>query len=680
ILNGDASNNDGFLGFTDPASNSYLKAYLGGDELGGFELTMGDSNTTSSYSWDGIRLGGTYDGPDPLDTGKFFVDAASGNVSASGTLQVFSTSSLNSVKLSSLTSAPDSTAGNLYFNSSDGKFYGYTADGNAIDLGATGSGSTNWSFDTNYGTSVLTPSTTIPVWLKDAVYASSSLIVSDNVTLGNSTTEDVVSINAKVGINSSTPSELLTIAGGNILHTASGDPILKGGIGSDTVYDVYVSGKYAYTGGSSGLQIIDISNPASPSLVGSYTTASSALKVYVSGKYAYVAEGDAGLQIMDISNPASPSLVGTYDAPPSDSINGVYVSGKYAYVSINSYGLQIIDISNPSLPNLVGSKYLGGTSYVYVSGKYAYIGSNDLFIVDISDVTNPTLEGTYSDFIESRGAYVSGKYAYIACTNEGLYIVDISSSTAPGYVGSYDTDGFANDVYVSGKYAYVADYFWGLKMIEISDPTNPILVGTGTVSNAILNVFISGKYAYTGNDVSGLQIIDINGLETPAMYAGNIQSNALTITENVDVGNNVYIRNALNVGSGGIMTDGNLSINNTSTASYIGGSLGIGTTTPWALFDVINKLTADSSGNLSASGTLNIYGNTTLLDSLSATSNTSSLRSLKLSSLGSAPDTTAGNIYFNSILGVPAVVVATGHMTPTMEHQSLLLLLLFRCG
>ena len=97
-------------------------------------------------------------------------------------------------------------------------------------------------------------------------------------------------------------------------------------------YGVAVSGSYAYVADyNSGLQIIDISNPASPSRVGSYDTPGYACGVAISGSYAYVADGGSGLQIIDISNPASPSLVGTYNTP--DYARGVAISGSYAYVA-----------------------------------------------------------------------------------------------------------------------------------------------------------------------------------------------------------------------------------------------------------------------------------------------------------------------------------------------------------
>ncbi|MCX6778720.1 MAG: hypothetical protein NTU97_00620, partial [Candidatus Magasanikbacteria bacterium] len=94
------------------------------------------------------------------------------------------TSSLRSIKLSSLTSAPDSSAGNIYFDSVVCKFYGYTSAGNVVDLGATGSGVNDWGrFGTTYGALALMTSSTYPVWFDGAIFASSTMNLSNNLTI-----------------------------------------------------------------------------------------------------------------------------------------------------------------------------------------------------------------------------------------------------------------------------------------------------------------------------------------------------------------------------------------------------------------------------------------------------------------------------------------------------------------
>ncbi len=51
----------------------------------------------------------------------------------------------------------------------------------------------------------------------------------------------------------------------------------------------------------SGLEIVNISNLASPTLAGSYDTPDYAWDVFVSGGYAYVADNESGLLILDVS-------------------------------------------------------------------------------------------------------------------------------------------------------------------------------------------------------------------------------------------------------------------------------------------------------------------------------------------------------------------------------------------
>lgn len=72
---------------------------------------------------------------------------------------------------------------------------------------------------------------------------------------------------------------------------------------------------------------IDISNPASPAIVGNLDTPSEARDVVVSGTHAYVANLTSGLRVIDISNPQSPHTVGSV---PTTLALGVARSGTYA--------------------------------------------------------------------------------------------------------------------------------------------------------------------------------------------------------------------------------------------------------------------------------------------------------------------------------------------------------------
>ena len=279
-------------------------------------------------------------------------------------------------------------------------------------------------------------------------------------------------------------------------------------------YGVYVTGGHAYVAdGESGLQIINVSNPASPTMTGSYDTPSSARDVYAAGGTAYVANFSSGLQVIDVSNPASPTLAGGYDTP--DIALDVYVTGGYAYVANNFSGLLIINVSNPASPTLVGSYNTPGNAYgVYVTGGHAYVadGLSGLRIINVSNPANPTLAGSYNTPGQALGVFVAGGTAYVADLGSGLQVIDVSNPANPALAGSYNTPGSAMDVYVSGGYAYVADGNSGLQIIYVSNPTSPTLAGSYDTPGYAGGVFVTGGYAYVADGSSGLLNFDISGL------------------------------------------------------------------------------------------------------------------------------------------------------------------------
>jgi len=291
-------------------------------------------------------------------------------------------------------------------------------------------------------------------------------------------------------------------------------------------YGVYVSGNYAYVAdGSGGLKIIDISNPTSPTLIGSCGTSGSAYDVYVSGGYAYVANvsiDSYGLKVIDITDPTHPLLVGS--CYTSGSPHGVFISGNYAYVADGSGGLKIIDISNPTSPTLIGSCDTSGWAYdVYVSGGYAYVADGECAefkIINISEPTSPYLVGSCYTSQNALGVYICDNYAYVADNWGGIKVIDITDPTNPILITSFNTQGNAQGVYINRSYAYVANGVGGLKVLDISYPTSPKLIGTYDHSgNGLLDVFVSGNYAYAIDDLEGLKIIDISDPTSPALVA-----------------------------------------------------------------------------------------------------------------------------------------------------------------
>jgi len=336
------------------------------------------------------------------------------------------------------------------------------------------------------------------------------------------------------------------------------------GTGTSSSDDIYVSGNYAYL---SNAIIVDISNPASPTIVGQVMGARGG-KMSVQGNFLYVTGSNVegftnnAITVFDVSNPTSPKIKsvltnGATSGPLLDGASSVYTSGNYAYVvSGTSNALEIIDVSNPAVPthksslvNGSGGAILNGASSIFVLGNYAYITSANSQALEIVDVSNPSIPTHKSSIVDGAGGaslnapqsvYVSSIYAYIVNDFSGLEIVNISNASAPAHVGKL-ADGAggapylsgASSIYVSYPYAYIASSVSkALEIIDITDPSNPMHAGallddpTNSIHNP-LSVTVSGTRAYvTGNvgSTGSLEIIDVSDPTNP-VHIGSIECN-----------------------------------------------------------------------------------------------------------------------------------------------------------
>jgi hypothetical protein len=153
------------------------------------------------------------------------------------------------------------------------------------------------------------------------------------------------------------------------------------------VADIKVVGKYAYVAGQSDgqseLLVFDVSSPSSPYLLSSLPVAHSPQGLDIEGNYWYETFYDQNsLNIYDISNPSSLSLVGTASlvgngtCKPQD----VTVEGTTAYVACyENSSVAVVDVFNPTSPSVDGYISLPATSYpifLESKGRYVYSISN----------------------------------------------------------------------------------------------------------------------------------------------------------------------------------------------------------------------------------------------------------------------------------------------------------------
>jgi PGF-pre-PGF domain-containing protein len=305
---------------------------------------------------------------------------------------------------------------------------------------------------------------------------------------------------------------------------------LAGHFGGE-IFNVAVAGDYAYAAENATFEILDITDPASPTLIGSYETQDPIYDIEIADNYAYVANYGNGLIILNITDPTSPELIGNYDTTALTS--AVAVTGNYVCLADHYNGLVILDATDPKSPIFTGSYDTAGFAEgLAVADDHAYLadGSNGLVIMDITDPASPQLTGNYDTPGNAEDGAVSGRYAYVADGDDGLIILDISDPASPKLTGSYDTAGYAYCVAISGNYAYIADRYNGLVILDITNPSLPTLAGSYNIAdNWVTGVTIVDNYAYVADTFNGLSILRVTAASdtTPPAPVTNLQETGI---------------------------------------------------------------------------------------------------------------------------------------------------------
>jgi len=297
------------------------------------------------------------------------------------------------------------------------------------------------------------------------------------------------------------------------------------------VHQVVVSGNYAYLADRfwngiaeiqefGALRIMDISNPASPQLVGEYQTGGQAWSVGVVGNIAYV--GAAELEMFDVSDSANATHIANYGPAGW----GGVLPGDRAYVS--SSGLAILDISDPTSPQRLG----GYPAYGVVSGQYGYVGipGQGVAVIDFDPPANLPRVASLDTPGSARRVVVSGTRAYVADHSAGLQVLDVGDPTKPAWLGGSMTSNPADFVAAAGNYAYVVEtwyngggsYGTSLEIVDVSNPATPQWVGSYGTSGGARSFSVAGNHAYLGlyeYPSNRVEVIDLSAPDNPQLAA-----------------------------------------------------------------------------------------------------------------------------------------------------------------
>lgn len=283
---------------------------------------------------------------------------------------------------------------------------------------------------------------------------------------------------------------------------------------------------YNYTSATS-------TNPDSIQVITGWTSKDTTVNVDPGNPYLGVYPGGScpncsffysGVAAPNGANVSNPNTVGT-----NGSTSGFAIIDQYLYALANGSYLNVVDISTVANPALANTLTLSGFyETIYPFENKLFMGaSNGMYIYDLSDPSTPVKQGGFAHVRTCDPVITDGKYAFVtlrsasACqgnTNE-LDILDVSNLNNPTLLKTYplsNPSGLSKD----GNLLFICDGKDGLKIYNASDISHLSLIKTiGNIEageviaqngNAIL-IATDGLYQYDYSDATNIhQVSKIN--------------------------------------------------------------------------------------------------------------------------------------------------------------------------
>ena len=208
-----------------------------------------------------------------------------------------------------------------------------------------------------------------------------------------------------------------------------------------------------------GITLLDLSADCNPTVISRFTTGlqSGIHNVWIEGDFVYVVTDGvgSGLRILDISDPQTPTVVAAF-ADPFSFLHDVYVRDGLAFLSHWDSGLIILDVGNgivggsPSDPREVSRVRTSGgqthNAWYWPERGLVFVGEEDfdtpgiMHVVDVADLFAPVEVATFrvaADTPHNFWLDEEGEILHMAWYTQGIISLDVSG----GLLGELERQG-----------------------------------------------------------------------------------------------------------------------------------------------------------------------------------------------------------------------------------------------
>ncbi len=283
---------------------------------------------------------------------------------------------------------------------------------------------------------------------------------------------------------------------------------------------------------AAGLHIVELSNPAWPSLVGTFDSPGTAMDVALHPPYALLADGATGYQAVFVGDPADPVGAGTLSA--GSFTYSIDVQGDVAVLAVGTLGVQFLDVTDPENPVELSTLNTPGTAYNAVfAGRWVFVadGPAGLRVIDAADPSAPVLAGLYDTPGTCYDVLASGGRVYLADYGYGVHVLDASAPAVPSLLGSFDTPGQARGLALDGRFLHVADSGAGVLVLDVSDPASIRQVQAADTPGQASGVCVMSEHTLVADATAGLMVMRHRSFDVAPAVTATIGSQFINLND-----------------------------------------------------------------------------------------------------------------------------------------------------
>jgi len=249
------------------------------------------------------------------------------------------------------------------------------------------------------------------------------------------------------------------------------------------------------------------------------------------------------IKIYDISLPEEINFITSFSI--DGNVLSFNIDNNVMYVSTENGDLIIIDISDILNPEILGSfDWNAAISDIFIDSNLVLLSAEaeGFKIIDVADFMNIDELFYYNNTRAVGAINIQDNIAFVDTYSNGLHIIDISNieeHVVLGQIGLTYMD--LIELYDSYLYCF-SDYDSLIHIVDVSDPCIPQEVGEINLNNPITDFCIEGEYLFLIEHNNGIHIYDLIEPVTPSEiafeavdgYELNVSENFLFLADNSD--------------------------------------------------------------------------------------------------------------------------------------------------